>query len=115
MIVFLSTSVMADTLSQSDFYGTWNFNTSNETLVSIIAHDTWTIKINNEEPMTVKILRWENIDNYSIRTFQLFPNRFRITIEQLNGKIANTILYIDREKRRIIMPDFSGNEMLIKQ
>jgi len=115
IFAFLTTSAMANTLSQSDFYGTWKFTDNNETIVCIITHNSWTVIIDNEEPITVNILTWERVDNSSIKTFQIFPFGFRITIQQLNGNVASTILYINQEKRHIIIPEFLGEVVLTKQ
>jgi hypothetical protein len=114
-LVFIAPYSMADTLSQSAFYGTWKYTGSEGTLFCLFTQDNWTIKINDGEPMTVRILNWEYVDNSSIRTFEMFPNGFRITIQQLDGNIASTIIYINREKTHLIMPELSDDAVLTKQ
>ena len=114
LLVFMPAFVMADTLSQSDFYGTWKVTDNTGTLVCIISKDTWAIKF-DDESLTVNILKWEKVDNSSIKTFQIFPSGFRITIQQLDEGIASIILYIDSAKKHIIMPEFSGDIILTKQ
>ena len=55
IFAFSTTSAMANTLSQSDFYGTWKFTDNNETIVYIITHNSLALIIDNEEPITVNI------------------------------------------------------------
>ena len=115
VLIFLSTFAMADTLSQSDFHGTWKFTDLNETVVYIFSQNSWTAILDDVESMTINILNWERVDNSSIRTFQIFPYGFRITIQQLNGNVASTIVYINREKTHIIMPEFVEDAVFTKQ
>ena len=114
LFVFMPAFVMADTISQSDFYGTWIVTDNTATLVCIFSKDTWIIEF-DDDYLTVNILKWEKVDNSSIKTFQIFPVGFRITIQQLDGSVASTLLYIDSDKKHLLMPEFTEDIVLTKQ
>ena len=115
LLVFLAPYAIADTLSQSDFYGIWKYTDSEGTLILTFTQNAWTAQINNDNPMTVEIIRWEFVNNNNVNTFQIFPNGYRITIRQLNGNIASVFIYINVEKTHIIMPEFSSDAVITKQ
>jgi hypothetical protein len=115
LLVSIAPYTRADTLPQSVFYGNWKYTGTEGTLVCTFTQDTWTVKANDDEPMTVRILNWEQVDNGNIKTFQMFPNGFKITIRDLNGGIVSTIIHIDKEKKHIIMSEFSEEAVLTKQ
>jgi hypothetical protein len=117
LLLFIAPRAMAEVLSRSDFYGVWRYSGANGTMVCVLTEDSWKIRINNDKPIRVEILKWEQVDNDNVTSSRMFPWGFRITFQRSGGSVDNTTVCIDREKKHILLVEFSedGDEALARQ
>ncbi|MDR1074490.1 MAG: hypothetical protein LBL45_12620 [Treponema sp.] len=115
IFVFLTSYVMADALSQTDLYGTWKCTSDEETLLCLFTEDALTVTLDDDEPLTAKILQWEQVDNLGIETSQLFPNGFKLAIQALDGDVTSFMIYIDKEKKHFLISELPEDYVFTRQ
>ncbi|MDR1127553.1 MAG: hypothetical protein LBL06_05435 [Treponema sp.] len=113
--VFLTSYVMANAASQADLYGTWKCTSDEGTLICLFTEDAWTATFNDDDPLTAKILQWEQVDNVSIKTSHLFPNGFKLAIQALDGSVNSFMIYIDKEKKHFLISELPEDYVFVRQ
>jgi hypothetical protein len=115
VFVFLTSYVMADAWSQADLYGTWKCTSDEGTLICLFTEDAWTATLDDDDPLTARILQWEQVDNGNIKTSQLFPNGFKLAIEALDGSVNSLIIYMDKEKKHFLISELPEDYVFVRQ
>jgi hypothetical protein len=106
----------AQTQVPRDYIGTWvlriveNGETQEGSLT--FRADTWTFITPDQDMMTAEIVSCKAITNEDTNSKQNFPNGILMSIRQTQtGNIVSMQVFLHRDKKQVIMPDFLGFDM----